>query len=327
VDLQEIVARLKPASADPNLLVGFDTADDAGVYRISDELALVQTVDFITPVVDDPYVYGQVAAANALSDVWAMGGRPLTAMNICCFPAKGIPKADLARLLEGAHERILAAGATLVGGHSVTDPELKFGLSVTGLVHPDRILANAGARAGDALILTKPIGTGVIVGGLRKGKVPDALRDRAIANMIALNDAAAREALAHGARGATDITGFGLAGHALEMARASAVGLRFRFDAIPRYDDALDLIRAGVTTLNTPLNRKMVEPWLRWGGRFTSEEETLVFDPQTSGGLLISLPAGRAAACVAALRGAGVAAAAIVGEAVASETPFLEFTR
>jgi selenide,water dikinase len=325
--LHEIVGRLLGGPADPDLLVGFDTADDAGVYRIAPDTALVQTVDFITPVVDDPFVFGQVAAANALSDVWAMGGRPVTALNICCFPAKGIDRRHLAAVLEGADERVRAAGAVTLGGHSVTDAEMKFGLSVTGLVHPDRVLTNAGVRAGDALVLTKPIGTGVIIAAARKGKAPEALLARCVERMIALNDTACRLGLAHGAHAATDITGFGFAGHALEVAKASKTGLRFRFSAIPRYDESLELIGRGLTTANTPLNRQICEPWLRFTGAFTREEETLLFDPQTSGGLLMAMPADAAQDCAAALRAAGVPGAAVVGEAVVSDVPFIEFVR
>jgi len=313
---------------DPNVLVGFDTADDAGVYRLTEEIALVQTVDFITPVVDDPFLFGQVAAANALSDVYAMGGRPLTALNICCFPRKGVSRRDLARILQGAEDRVRLSGAVVIGGHSVMDEELKFGLSVTGLVHPSRILTNAGARPGDRLVLTKPIGTGVIIGGLRKRRlVSDALAERALAWMISLNDRASRAALDHQAHAATDITGFGLAGHSFEMAQASSVEIVFRFDAIPRYEEVFDLISRGVTTANTKLNREML------GGSFVmeyplrEEEQTLLFDPQTSGGLLLSLPPAQADACVAALHEAGDTLSAVVGEVAASERPGVRIRR
>ena len=188
MDLRAIVGDLaRRAKSDPNLLVGFETGDDAGVYRLGDDLALVQTVDYITPVVDDPFRFGRIAAANALSDVYAMGGRPITALNLCNFPAKGIDRADLTRILEGGHEAILEAGATLVGGHTVRDEELKYGLAVTGVIDPRRIVTNAGARPGDHLILTKPIGTGAIIGGRRRGRVPDALLERAIGWMSLLN--------------------------------------------------------------------------------------------------------------------------------------------
>jgi selenide,water dikinase len=327
VDLQEIVAHLHPAERDPNLLIGFETSDDAGVYRLSDDVALVQTVDFITPLVDDPFIFGQVAASNSLSDIYAMGGRPLTAMNLCCFPQKGVSKKHLAAILEGALERVTAAGAVVVGGHTVMDPEMKFGLSVTGTVHPKRILANAGARAGDRIILTKPIGTGVIIGGLRKGKVPDELLDRALGWMIRLNDSACRVALEHATHGATDITGFGFAGHSFEVAKASKVGLVFHYDAIPRYREALELIRKGIRTINTPLNRELVGSAIAFEGSYTPEEETLLFDPQTSGGLLLSVPADRAEACLSALHAAGDTESRIVGEAVEASDPLIRVVR
>jgi selenide,water dikinase len=325
--LQEIVSLIGKAPSDPNLLVGFETSDDAGVYRLSEDVALVQTLDFITPVVDDPFVFGQVAAANSLSDVFAMGGRPLTAMNICCFPGKGIPNEDLARILEGALERVRAAGAVMVGGHTVQDDELKFGLSVTGIVNPARLLTNAGAKPGDGLILTKPIGVGIIVTGHGKGLAGDDLLERAVRRMVALNDCASRAALDHGANGATDITGFGLAGHAMELARASGVGLSFRYGSIPLYPEALPLITRQVTTANTCTNRDMVAPFLTFEGEFTDEEQTILFDPQTSGGLLISLPAGNAEACLRAIRAGGDEEAELIGEVVATDRPFLRVTR
>ena len=319
---------LGAGARDPNVLVGFDTADDAGVYRLTDEIALVQTVDFITPVVDDPFVFGQVAAANSLSDVYAMGGRPLTALNVCCFPAKGVSRRDLARILEGARERVRAAGAEVVGGHSVTDSELKFGLSVTGVVHPRRILTNAGARPGDRLVLTKPLGTGVIIGALRKQRaVPAELLARCLGWMISLNDAAARAALDHDAHAATDVTGFGLAGHAYEVARASGVGLEFRFDAIPRYEEALELIASGITTANTRINRETLGADFENAGGLSREEETLLFDPQTSGGLLLSLPPERTESCARALHEAGDTLAAVVGEVVAGTRPTIRVLR
>jgi len=312
--LQEILAHLHAVQNDPNLLVGFDLADDAGVYRLADDLALVQTVDFITPVVDDPFLFGQIAAANALSDVYAMGGKPLTALNICCFPRDGVSASDLARILAGALERVRAAGAVVVGGHSVLDPEMKFGLAVTGSVHPARLVTNAGARPGDRLVLTKPLGTGAVIGGARKGIVGADVLERAVRGMVSLNDRAARAAVDHGAHAATDITGYGFAGHALEMARASRAGFVFHYEAIPRYDEALDLFSQGIKTVNTAHNREMTAGTLRFEGSFRPEEETLLFDPQTSGGLLLSLPPGSAEACVGDLRASGDTAATLVGE-------------
>jgi selenide,water dikinase len=329
VDLHEIVGDFAAAAkADPNLLVGFETGDDAGVYRLDDRTALVQTVDYITPVVDDPFLFGQVAAANALSDVYAMGGRPLTAMNLCNFPAKKIDKAVLRRILEGGFDKIREAGAVLVGGHTVRDDELKYGLSVTGLIHPDRILRNVGARPGDALVLTKPLGTGVIIGGRSRGLVADALLDRAVAFMTTLNRVACETMLEFTPRACTDVTGFGFAGHALGMTRAGDVRLRVRFDDLPRYEESLELIRQGVTTAMTGSNLAIASDRVRFTGRFDEPERTLVVDPQTSGGLLIALPAGEAPALVARLHERGQAAAALVGEVLPADGAApLEFVR
>lgn len=330
MDLGEIVHDLAArAKADPNLLVGFDTGDDAGVYRLSDDVALVQTVDYITPVVDDPFAFGQVAAANALSDVYAMGGRPLTALNLCNFPTKGVERASLRRILEGGFDKVAEAGATVVGGHTVRDDELKYGLAVTGLVDPRRIVSHAGARPGDALVLTKPIGTGVIIGGFRRGVVAATLVERAVSWMTQLNRGACEAMLEFEAHACTDITGFGLLGHALGMARASGVLLRFRFDDLPKYDEAPGLIAQGIGTVMTPANAEAAAPWTTFSGAFTAEERTLLADPQTSGGLLIALPADQAPALLERLCARGTTAATIVGEAVepAGDRPGLEFLR
>ncbi|HXH28594.1 MAG TPA: selenide, water dikinase SelD, partial [Candidatus Polarisedimenticolia bacterium] len=295
MDLSEIVREFAGAAkTDPNLIVGFETGDDAGVYRLSDDLALVQTVDYITPVVDDPYLFGQVAAANALSDVYAMGGRPLTAMNLCNFPARNIELADLRRILEGGHSKIVEAGATLVGGHTVRDDELKYGLSVTGLVDPRRVLTNTGAKPGDALVLTKPIGTGVIITAARRGLVSEALLERVVGWMATLNRVACETMLEFEPHACTDITGFGFAGHALGLARGSGVRLQVRFPDLPRYDESLDLIGRGVATSVTASNLQVVHGALTLSGRFDETESWLLVDPQTSGGLLIALPAERA---------------------------------
>ena len=327
MDLSDIVRDFaSDAKTDANLLVGFETGDDAGVYRLSDTVALVQTVDYITPVVDDPYVFGQVAAANSLSDVYAMGGRPLTAMNCCNFPAKGIHKDDLRRILEGGYTKIREAGATLVGGHTVRDDELKYGLSVTGLVDPRRILRNIGARPGDALVLTKPIGTGLIIGGRRRGLVSDELLERAVARMTALNRTACETMLQFEPHACTDITGFGFAGHALGMTR-DGVRFRIRFDDLPRYEEALALAASGVTTSVTGSNLEAVEGRMRFNGAFGEAERGLLVDPQTSGGLLVALPASQAAHFVARLRERGVTDAAAIAEVLPAGGPPLEFVR
>jgi len=317
--LSEIVKEFAGAAkTDPNLLVGFETGDDAGVYRLSDEVALVQTVDYITPVVDDPFLYGQVAAANSISDVYAMGGRPLTAMNLCNFPARNIDKASLRRILEGRFSKIKEAGATLVGGHTVRDDELKYGLSVTGLIHPKRILTNAAARPGDYLVLTKPIGTGVIITGFRRGLVSDELLMRAVDCMAALNRVACETMLEFDSHACTDVTGFGLSGHALGMAKGSDVRMRIRFKDVPRYEESLDLIGQGVATSVTASNMQAAGDLLTFSGNFTDEEKWLIVDPQTSGGLLISVTADQAPKLVARLRERGNRVAAVIGEVVAA---------
>jgi len=329
VDLSEIVKEFAGAAkTDPNLLVGFETGDDAGVYRLTDDLALVQTVDYITPVVDDPFLFGQVAAANSISDVYAMGGRPLTAMNCCNFPAKNIDKASLRRILEGGFSKIKEAGATLVGGHTVRDDELKYGLSVTGLIDPRRILTNAAARPGDHLVLTKPIGTGVIITGYRRGAVSEELLMRAVNWMAALNRTACETMLEFDSHACTDITGFGLSGHALGMAKASKVRMRFRFPDIPKYEESLDLIGQGIATSVTGSNMQVAQDAMTFSGTFSDDEKWLIVDPQTSGGLLITLPADQAPALVARLRERGNAIAAVIGEVVPADgRPGLEFLK
>ena len=329
MDLSEIIKEFAGAAkTDPNLLVGFETGDDAGVYRLTDDLALVQTVDYITPVVDDPYLFGQVAAANSISDVYAMGGRPLTAMNLCNFPAKNIDRISLRRILEGGFSKIKEAGATLVGGHTVRDDELKYGLSVTGLINPKRILTNAAARAGDHLVLTKPVGTGVIITGYRRGLADEDLLMRAVNWMAALNRTACETMLEFDSHACTDITGFGLSGHALGMARGSNVRMRIRFNDVPRYDESLDLIGQGVATSVTGSNLEVVQDYLTFSGSFTDEEKGLVVDPQTSGGLLISLPADQAPKLVSRLRERGNQVAAVIGEVVpADRKPGLEYLK
>lgn len=316
MDLSEIVRDFALAADDPNLIVGFDTGDDAGVYRITDDLALVQTLDYITPVVDDPYVFGQVAAANALSDVYAMGGRPLTAMNICNFPSKGIDNASLRRILEGGWNKIREAGATLVGGHTVRDDELKYGLSVTGLVDPKRVVTNAGARPGDRLVLTKPIGTGAIVTALRRGVASADLVARATGWMTMLNRAACETMLELEVHACTDITGFGLAGHAMTMARASRARLRIILGQVPRYPEAVEFLAQGLTTAMAASTFESIEPATRFPSDASDADRRLTVDPQTSGGLLIVLPGRQAADLTRRLRDRGLTEAAEIGEVV-----------
>jgi selenide,water dikinase len=275
---------------DPNVLVGFDHADDAGVYQIAPDQALVQTVDFFTPIVDDPYTFGQIAATNALSDVYAMGGRPLTSLALVCFPEK----ADLEileRILAGGLSKMIEAGCTVIGGHSIRDEETKFGYAVTGMVHPKKILANAGAKPGDALILTKALGTGVISTAIKKGKAEQAWIDAAVQSMTTLNKRAANLIAEknYQVHAMTDITGFGLIGHAREMALAGNVALRLFSKEIPALPGALECIRAGFIPGGLNNNREFAECLVHYETSIDPELKTLLFDPQTAGGLLISI--------------------------------------
>ena len=288
----DLTSALAPLSrrTDPRLLVGSETFDDAGVFRVSDDLALVQTVDFFAPIVDDPYAFGQVAAANALSDVYAMGGEPLTALNIAAFPTGQLPIAVLSEILRGGQDKVHEAGALVVGGHTITDDEIKYGLAVTGRVDPRRILTNAGARAGDALVITKPLGTGILATAAKRGSLDAESHATMIATMTTLNAAASRAALAAGSRCATDITGFGLLGHALHVARASDVTLRLHRAAIPILPGTREALAAGARTGGADCNAAFVTDAVDWG-RATDEERALYVDPQTSGGLLVAIPA------------------------------------
>ncbi|HYO15320.1 MAG TPA: selenide, water dikinase SelD, partial [Thermoanaerobaculia bacterium] len=289
------------AGRDERILVGADTADDAGVY-LHNGHALVATVDFITPVCDDPRRFGRVAAANSLSDVFAMGGRALFALNICCFPElEGEGKEALSGILQGAAEAVAEAGAVLLGGHSVRDDELKFGLAVIGEADRDRLLTNAGARPGDRLLLTKPLGTGILVNAYKAGKIDEEGLEPALREMERLNTTASRLALEHGVHSATDVTGFGLTGHALGIAKASGVGIRFTFERLPVHEDVFRLIKAGVTTGCTVANEDNVRAFLTERARLDRVRREILFDPQTSGGLLLSTPPEQAPALLDAL--------------------------
>ena len=278
-----MLARI-PRWADENVLVGFDTADDAGVYKLTPECALVQTVDFFTPIVDDPYTFGAIAAANALSDVYAMGGRPISALSILAWPAKG-DLDDLSEILRGGAEKIHEAACSVIGGHSVQDNEVKFGYAVTGTIHPDRIKTNAGARPGDALLLTKRIGTGVISTALKRGIANDSDVRASVESMLTLNRRACETMLEFETHGCTDVTGFGLIGHALEMARASKVTLEIDPRSVQFLPGALDYARQGAIPGGLKNNREFASPCVEG----QSEFEDLLYDPQTSGGLLIAL--------------------------------------
>ncbi len=305
-----------PAVTDPNLIVGFDTSDDAGVYRLTDELAVVVTADFITPPFDDPLLFGQIAAANALSDVFAMGGRPVTCVNLVAFPSKKLSMDVLAGIITGAREKIDEAGAVLAGGHSVEDPEPKFGLAVTGVVHPQRCWTNAGARRGDALVLTKPIGSGVLLNANLKGWVSQDDLTACTQSLVALNRLAAETAAEFEIHAATDVTGFGLAGHALEMARGSGVRLELTFADTPLLSGATAMYERGMTTGSNATNRQSAGPDIEFARVLASAEEELLFDPQTNGGLLFALDEREADELVSRLRDAGIAAASRIGTAV-----------
>jgi selenide,water dikinase len=292
------------AGRDERVLVGAETGDDAGVFRFGDR-ALVATADFITPVCDDPPRFGRVAAANSLSDVYAMGGRPLFALNLCCFPDVD---GEGGEALAGA---LADAGAVLLGGHSVRDPELKFGLAVVGEADPGRLLTNAGARPGDRLLLTKPLGTGVLINAFKADRIGEEGLEPALREMERLNDVASRFALEHGARAATDVTGFGLTGHALGMARASGVAMRFVFESLPVHEDFYRLAKAGVTTGCTVANEDNVTAVLTDRAGLDRLRREVLFDPQTSGGLLLAVPAESAPALLAALLETGHRAAEV----------------
>ena len=306
---------------DPNVLVGFDHADDAGVYRLGPETALVQTVDFFTPIVDDPYTFGQIAATNALSDVYAMGGRPLTSLAMVCFPEKG-DLAILERILAGGLSKMMEAGCTVIGGHSIRDDETKFGYSVTGLVDPARVLTNGGAQVGDRLLFTKSLGTGVISTAIKKGVAKQAWIDAAVASMTTLNKTAAEVITRFTVQSLTDVTGFGLIGHAREMALASKVSLRLHAARIPLIEGALECVRAGHIPGGLKANREFAECVVGYEDGISEEIKTMLFDPQTAGGLLIAVAAEDAVELTQALNAAGVAAVEI-GEVLVGTKPLI----
>jgi len=302
---------------DPNLLVGRETSDDAGVYKLRDDLALIQTLDFFTPIVNDPFTFGQIAAVNALSDIYAMGGRPLTAMNIVCFPKKTLEKSVLKEILKGGLEKIHEAGALLVGGHSVDDLELKYGLSVTGIIHPDKVMTNAGARPGDQLILTKPIGTGIIATAL-KGKAASPEAEKAMIRVMVESNRIGAEVMQEvGAHACTDITGFGLLGHALEMAQASKCGMTLFASRVPIIPYALDYSQMGLVPAGTHANRNYCHRSLQVDPAIPGYLHDILSDAQTSGGLLISVPTDKARSLLKQLKQKGMKDVSLIGEVMA----------
>jgi len=292
-----------PRVPNENVLVGFDTSDDAGVYKLSESLALVQTVDFFTPIVDDPYTFGAIAAANSLSDVYAMGGRPISALSILAYPPKG-DLDELSQILKGGLEKMREAGCAVLGGHSIADEEIKFGYAVTGTIHPKRVKPNAGAVAGDALVFTKRLGTGVIATALKRGLASEAHVQAATDSMLALNRVACERMLELDVHGCTDVTGFGLIGHAREMALASDVMLEIEVDRIQFLPGAVEYARAGAIPGGLRNNREFASCVVEQGRDIPEEIENLLYDPQTSGGLLISLPEKDAAELTKRLDGA-----------------------
>jgi selenide,water dikinase len=301
-DLVEALAPLA-RTADERVLVGHNTFDDAGVFALTSELALVQTVDFFAPIVDDPYIFGQIAAANALSDVFAMGGDPITALCIVGFPTGKLPLEVLTEVLRGGLDKVHEAGAHIIGGHTVVDEEMKYGLAVTGTVHPARILTNAAAVPGDVLVLTKPLGTGILTTAEKRGRLPASALEPAMTAMRSLNAVASKAASALAVRCATDITGFGLLGHALHVAQGSDVTLRVNVAALPVFAEVRRAIADGISTGGAERNRVYVEPHVEWGST-SSVDRILLVDPQTSGGLLVALPAAKVEDYLARVPGA-----------------------
>ncbi|MCH2026709.1 MAG: selenide, water dikinase SelD [Verrucomicrobiales bacterium] len=304
-----------PKNEDPNLLVGFETSDDAGVYRLTDEIAIINTADYITPPVNDPFIYGQIAAANSISDVYAMGGRPVTCLNLVNFPDGQLPPEELHKIIAGALDKITESGAVLAGGHTVEDSEPKFGLSVTGVVHPEKIWRNVGALPGDALILTKPIGSGVIFNANLKDKVSDGAFESCINTVISLNRSAAEVFANFEIHAATDITGFGLAGHGLEMAQGSESSLHLNLNSVPVMEEAYKMYEDGVTTGVNKHNRKKTIPHIRFENSAMESKREILFDPQTSGGLFVALPKEQAKEALEQLNAKGISDSAIVGYA------------
>jgi selenide,water dikinase len=309
---------------DPNVLIGFETADDAGVYQLSPELALVQTVDFFTPIVDDPFVFGQISATNALSDIYAMGGWPISALALVCFPDGGDLKI-LEDMLAGGLSKMIEAHCAVIGGHSIRDEEIKLGYAVTGTIHPQQVLANTGAKAGDRLIFTKAIGTGVISTAIKRGKAEGGWVRDAVRSMTTLNKAAAEVVTSSPGfevHGMTDITGFGLIGHTREMASGSGVSVRIHAARVPLLAGALQCVRAGYVPGGLKANRNFAESCVDYEETVPEEIRTLLYDPQTAGGLLISVTGKDAERLVAALRNAGIDAI-VIGEVIAKQKPLI----
>jgi selenide,water dikinase len=305
-----------PIPKDPKVLVGLDTSDDAGVYQLNDEMALVQTVDFFTPIVDDPFTFGQIAVVNALSDVYAMGGIPLTGMNLVAFPIKTLSPSILKEILLGGLSKMKEAGVALVGGHSIEDPEIKYGLAVTGLIHPKRILTNAKAKVGDKLVLTKALGTGIIATALKGQMASEEAVQKIVKSMVTLNRMASELMKEYGAHACTDITGFGFIGHTLEMATESQVGMVIQSKSIPIFPEAMEYAKLGLVPGGAYSNRQFFSCKVEVQSDIQNLFIDILYDPQTSGGLLISLPSSEAEKLVTTLKKEGLVYSSIIGEVV-----------
>lgn len=316
-----------PPPTDPDLLVGTNTADDAAVYRLTPELALVQTVDFFTPVVDDPFDFGRISAANSLSDIYAMGATPRLALNIVGFPSGVLPLHYLVEILRGGAEVARLAGVTIAGGHTIDDREPKYGMAVTGTIRPGAQITNATAQVGDLLVLTKPLGTGIIATAIKRGVAEPAVIAAATASMTALNKDASAAALAHGVHAMTDVTGFGLLGHLLELCRGSGVSAELWVERLPWLPGAAALVREGIVPGGTRRNLEHVGPDTAWEDGFEEWERLLVADAQTSGGLLIAVPEAEVASLVVELEERGTRASAVVGRVTAGGVPTLQVRR
>jgi selenide, water dikinase len=306
-----------PFRSHPGIIAGMERAEDAGVFKLTDDLALVQTVDFFTPIVDDPFDFGRIAAANALSDVYAMGGKPLTALNIVCFPKDTMDLSILHKVLEGGLAIMHEAGVVLLGGHTVDDPELKYGLAVTGTIHPTKVVHNNTARPGDKLILTKPLGTGIVSTAIKRGAASKAAVARIVKSMTALNRTASELMLEVGVNACKDITGFGLLGHAAEMVEGSDVGFVIDASAVPLFSEAKEYYDMGMVAGGLGRNRDYRKHMVDVDPKVPKFLQDIFFDPQTSGGLLIAVPRAKAQSLLKKLRSAGVAEAAIIGEVAA----------
>jgi len=314
-DLDKALCGL-PCAPDPNLIVGLEKADDAGVYRLTDELAIVQTIDFITPIVDDPYDFGMIAAANALSDVYAMGGKPITAMNVVCFPTKAMDISILKQILSGALAKMREAEVTLVGGHSIQDDELKYGLSVTGIIHPQRVVTKSGAKIGDKLILTKPLGTGIISTALKAGLADNKTIVKLTSVLATLNKKASELMTSVDAHACSDITGFGLLGHACEMALNSEVAIELHSNTVPFFSEAADFAKMGLNPEGMYSIKEFRSSMIEFAGKIDDWMLDILFDPQTSGGLLISVSPQVANTLLTELQKVGYKETAIIGTVV-----------